>query len=58
MTAYVRHVVRFERNPATGEFRGQCSCGWQQTGAEQDVRLSAGTHDLDWIPEFLGEAKS
>lgn len=51
MTAPVVHVVTFERNTRTGQWRGFCSgCFWCLVGTQEEVQSLAATHDLEWQP--------
>lgn len=42
------HIVKFERNRFTGQWRASCSCGWIGVGDEDAVKNSAAAHDLEW----------
>jgi len=41
------HIVHFERNRITHQWRAFCSCGWSCTGDADAVKTRAATHDLD-----------
>ena len=43
----MNHFITFQRNPADGQHRALCSCGWTASGAMQEVTDSAAVHDLD-----------
>lgn len=46
----VHHEVKFFLNKRTGEWKGQCICGWWWVGTQEVVQTRAADHDLEWQP--------
>lgn len=50
------HTVKFERNAATGKWRGLCStCFWCHIGTQAEVQGLASVHDLEWVAEPIDQ---
>jgi hypothetical protein len=43
-----QHHVTFQRHRVTGQYKGQCTCGWFYVGERDEVTAKAAVHDLEW----------